>query len=148
MPAGEYDILAEQGATYTLGLTYKDSTNTVIDLASYTARMQVRRSVNDDQMLLFLTGATASGSLTGGGSTGEFSASGSFTGISGVGSVRVNTSSTGATGYTGGVYVSIDATSMANIPAGKHRYDIELVAGSTVTKLLKGVFEVTPEVTK
>ena len=145
MPAGEYDIFAEQGATYTLGLTYKDANSSPVDLASYTARMQVRRSVNDDQMLLSLSGATASRSLTGGGSTGEFGSTG---GISAVGGIQVNTSSAGATGTTGGVYITIDATSMTNIPAGKHRYDIELVVGSTVTKLLKGVFEVSAEITK
>ena len=148
MPAGEYDILTEQGTSYSLGLSYKDSTNNNIDLSSYTARMQVRRSVSDTQALLFLTGNTYSGSLTGGGFTAEFSTTGDTSGVQGVGGIQLNTSSTGGTGTTGGIYVSIDSATMTNVPAGKHRYDIEIVAGTTVTKLLKGTFEVDAEVTK
>ena len=148
MAAGEYDILAEQGTTYSLSLTYKDSADAVIDLTSYNSRMQVRRSVADTQALLFLTGATATSSLTGGGSTGEFTVSGATTGQTGTGGIQVNTSSTGGTGHTGGIYVSIDSVTMANVPAGNHVYDIELVAGTTVDRILQGKFEVTSEVTR
>jgi len=148
MPAGEYDISAEQGTTFTLALTYKDSSNAVIDLASYTGRMQVRRSVNDNQVLLNLTGATASSSITGGGVTGEFSSTGDTSGVSGVGGIQLNTSSTGGTGTTGGIYIAIDSSTMANVPSGNHVYDIELVAGTTIDRILKGRFEVSAEVTK
>ena len=148
MPAGEHDMFTEQGTSYTLGLTYKDSADAVIDLTTYTARMQVRRSVSDTQALLFLTGNTYSASLTGGGFTAEFSTTGDTSGVVGTGGIQVNTSSTGGTGTTGGIYISIDSATMANVPSGKHKYDIEIVAGTTVTKLLKGTFEVDAEVTK
>tara|TARA_Y100000296_G_C5070180_1_gene204498 strand:+ start:65 stop:511 length:447 start_codon:yes stop_codon:yes gene_type:complete len=148
MPAGEYDISTEQGTTFTLSLTYKDSSDSAIDLESYTGRMQVRRSVNDNQVLLNLSGATASASLTGGGSTGEFSSTGATSGVTGTGGIQLNTSSTGGTGTTGGVYINIDAVSMANVPSGIHVYDIELVAGTTVDRILKGRFEVSAEITK
>ena len=151
MAAGEYDIFAEQGASFTLSLNYQDSNNASIDLESYTGRMQVRRSVSDNQALLFLTGATGShtstGSLTGGGSTGEFT-TGSSQGQVGTGGIQLNTSSTGGTGHTGGIYISIDSASMANVPSGLHVYDIELVAGTTVDRILKGRFEVNAEVTR
>jgi len=147
MPAGEYDISAEQGASFTLALTYKDNNNAVIDLTEYNARMQVRRSVTDNQALLFLSGATSSGSLTGGGSTGEFT-TGSTAGQTGTGGIQVNTSSTGGTGTTGGIYISVDYATMANVPSGNHVYDIEVHAGTTVDRILKGRFEVSAEVTK
>ena len=147
MPAGEYDISAEQGASFTLALTYKDNNNAVIDLTEYNARMQVRRSVTDNQALLFLSGATSSGSLTGGGSTGEFT-TGSTAGQTGTGGIRVNTTSAGAAGFTGGIYISIDYATMANVPSGNHVYDIEVAAGTTVDRILQGRFEVSAEVTK
>ena len=152
MAAGEYDIFAEQGTTYTLSLTYKDSTDSAIDLDSYSGRMQVRRSINDTQAVLFLTGVTGHagtepGSLTGGGSTGEFT-TGTTQGQTGTGGIMLNTSSAGAYNSTGGIYISIDSTTMANVPAGNHVYDLELVAGSTVDRILKGRFEVNAEVTR
>ena len=154
MAAGEYDILAEQGTTFKLSLTYKDSSDAVIDLEGQTGNMQVRRSVSDNQALLFLSGPTGShvapgirGSLTGGGSTGEFT-TGTTQGQTGTGGVMLNTSSTGGTGTTGGIYIQIDSSTMANVPAGNHVYDLELVSGSSVTRILQGRFEVTAEVTR
>ena len=55
---------------------------------------------------------------------------------------------TGASGASGGVYVSIDATTMKNCPHGRHLYDIELKAGDVVTRVLQGRFEVRAEVTR
>ena len=154
MAAGEYDIVSEQGTSFKLSLTYKDSTDSVIDLASYTGNMQVRRSVSDTQALLFLTGVTGShigvgirGSLTGGGSSAEFT-TGTTQGQTGTGGIMLNTSSTGGTGTTGGIYIQIDASTLSNVPAGNHVYDLELVSGSSVDRLLQGRFEVTAEVTR
>ena len=149
MPAGEYDISAEQGASFILALTYKDSSDAVSDLTEYNARMQVRRSITDTQALLFLTGASSatSGALTGGGSTGEFT-TGSTAGQTGTGGIRVNTTSGGTAGFTGGIYISVDYATMANVPSGNHVYDIEVAAGTTVDRILKGRFEVSAEVTK
>tara|TARA_R100000315_G_C5210314_1_gene124790 strand:+ start:104 stop:568 length:465 start_codon:yes stop_codon:yes gene_type:complete len=154
MAAGEYDISAEQGSTVNLSMTYKDSADAVIDLASYTARMQVRRSMSDNQVLLDLSGTTGShsgvgvrGSLTGGGSTGEFTVGVTYA-QTGTGGIRLNTSSTGGTGHTGGIIITIDAVSMANCPSGNHVYDLELVTGATVDRILQGKFEVVSEVTR
>ena len=146
MPAGEYDIFSEQGTTFTLSLTYKDATNTAIDLEEFQGRMQVRRSINDNQAIVYLTGHTADMNLTGGGSTGEFTVGSG--GVEGVGGIQLNTSSTGGTGHTGGIYIRIDSTTMENAPTGNHVYDIEMIAGTTVDRILKGRFEVDAEVTK
>jgi hypothetical protein len=151
MPAGEYDILSEQGTTFNLALTYQDSSNAALDLASYTGRLQVRRSISDTQALLFLVGVTGSsvntGSLTGGGLSGEFT-TGTTQGQTGTGGIQLNTSSTGGTGHTGGIYIIIDAVTMANVPSGNHVYDLEIQAGTTVDRLLQGKFEVSAEVTR
>ena len=45
MSAGTYDFSVEQGSTFTLNLSYKNSAGSVIDLSSgYTARMKIKDS--------------------------------------------------------------------------------------------------------
>ena len=46
------------------------------------------------------------------------------------------------------VKVDILASTLSTVPAGNHVYDIELVSGNSVTRLLEGRFIVTPEVTR
>ena len=153
MSAGVYNINAEQGVTFKLHLLYKDSNNQVIDLANYTARMQVRRSPEDSDLILFVTGSTLdydlglvhTGSLTGGGSTGEFSVG---SGVGGTGFIALNSSASGFTGTTGGILVSMDAASMSYCPKGNHFYDIELISGESVTRLLEGRFSIAREITR
>jgi len=153
MPAGVYNISAEQGVTFKLHLLYKDRNDSVVDFANFTSRMQVRRSPEDSDLLLFVTGSTMSnstglvhnGSLTGGGSTGEFSLGG---GVAGTGDIKLNASDLGRTGTTGGILISFDAVSMSNCPKGNHFYDIEIVTGETVTRLIEGRFSVGREITR
>ena len=85
MASGRYDISAEQGVTFKLHLRYSDSNSENINLDNYVGRMQVRRSPQDSDMVLFVTtGGTGDvpvgGGVTGGGITGEFT---SGAGISG-----------------------------------------------------------------
>jgi hypothetical protein len=148
MAAGEFNIIADQGANYVLYFLYQNNAGVAIDIATYTGRMQIRRSVHSDSILLGATGDMHSGTLLGGGSTGTYSGT---DGVLGTGGILLNASSgglTGASGVTGGVYVSFDATTMQNCPHGRHVYDCELVSGSTVTKALNGRFEVRAEVTR
>jgi len=145
MPASNYDISTDQGSTLRLFVEYQTSGSTGIDLNSYSASMQVRRTYNDTDILLFLTGTTLAGAVTGGGSTGEFILG---SGVSGTGGILLNASLTGAYGHTGGIYIDTDATTMSNIPAGKHLYDLELNLDGVVTKIMKGRFEVYPEITR
>lgn len=51
---GQYDILAPQGATFSETFTYKIG-GTPVDLTSYTARMQVRKTPSSDTKILDLT---------------------------------------------------------------------------------------------
>lgn len=113
MAAGRYNVIAEQGATFTLQFTV-DTDGSVWNLSTYTARMQVRESTNTATKFLDLTSAAGDISLT----------------------------------SLGVVTVTVSATDMAAVPAGRHLYDIELVsAGAEVTRILEGKFTVRPEVT-
>jgi len=142
MPASRYDIYAEQGTTFKLHLHYKYSGGTGIDLSNFTGAMQVRRSSKDDKVILFLTNR----GITGGGITGEFSIG---SGIAGVGGISFNTSISGGTGYTGGIFIKADATTMKNAPYGKHFYDLELTNTlGEVIRLIEGTFEVSREITR
>jgi len=64
MPAGIYDITAEQGATFARTLTWRDALAVPIVLTGYTAKMQVRKSLDADSALLTLS--TVSGITLGG----------------------------------------------------------------------------------
>ena len=60
---------------------------------------------------------------------------------------------TSASGITlgasaGTISVLIDAATTASLIPGDYVYDLELVAGGTVTRLIEGKFVVTPEVTR
>jgi hypothetical protein len=54
----------------------------------------------------------------------------------------------GAALPTGNVKVDISAATLSGIAPGNHVYDIELVSGDSVTRLLEGRFIITPEVTR
>ena len=55
MAAGRYLLTIEQGATTDLLLEYKDSNGNPVDLSGYTARMQIRPSVDSSTTHLSLT---------------------------------------------------------------------------------------------
>jgi len=143
MPASRYDIYTEQGANFKLHLHYKYSGGTGIDLSNFTGAMQVRRSSKDDDVVLFFS----NNGVTGGGITGEFTVG--LNGIFGNGGISFNTSISGGTGYTGGILIRADATTMKNAPAGKHFYDLELTnALGEVQRLIEGSFEISREITR
>jgi len=65
MPAGIYNIVAEQGATLTRTITWNNTAGQPINLTNYTARMQVRNDYDSSTALLTLT--TENGGITLGG---------------------------------------------------------------------------------
>ena len=150
MAAANYDIRADQGSTFIFNVSYLDSSESVVDLANYSASMQVRKSMFTDKILLSATGNTTDGSVIGGGSTGYF-LSGTGSSTTGTGGIYLNASTGGTTGSgsnTGGIYISVDATTMKNLPRGLHFYDLELTVGSVVTRVLEGRFVVEGEITR
>ena len=67
MGATTYDILIEQGATYSQLVTYKES-GVAVNLTGYTARMQVRSTLESASTVVELT--TANGRIALGGAAG------------------------------------------------------------------------------
>jgi hypothetical protein len=57
MPAANYDILIEQGATYTQEFIWKDSDGDPVDLAGYTARMKIRQLKTDNVIVSLTSGS-------------------------------------------------------------------------------------------
>lgn len=142
MPAGRYDIYADQGSTFKIHLQYNYSGGTGIDLSNFTGAMQVRRSYKDPDVILFLT----ENGVTGGGITGEFTAG--MDGVLGVGGISFNTAIDG-TGKTGGMLIKIDSNTMKNAPYGKHFYDFEIINNvGEIMRLIEGTFEISREITK
>jgi tRNA threonylcarbamoyladenosine modification (KEOPS) complex Pcc1 subunit len=70
MAATTYDILIEQGATYSQSITYKDN-GVAVNLTGYTARMQVRATLESASTLVELT--TANSRIALGGTAGTIS---------------------------------------------------------------------------
>lgn len=114
MGAGIYHMKLDQGSTFSLVLTYKDSNGDAINLSGYTARMQMRRN-HEDTTLIDLT--TENGRIALGGSAGT-------------------------------VTLTIAAGDTAALPPVEGVYDLELVQGSVVDKLLAGTFSIAREVTR
>ena len=48
----------------------------------------------------------------------------------------------------GTIYLNLDAPVTANLVAGRYVYDVVVVAGTTVTRVVEGILTVTPEVTQ
>lgn len=55
MPAGLYDLLIEQGATFVKDIVWKDGYGVAVDVVGYTARMQIRPHTSSDTVMLSAT---------------------------------------------------------------------------------------------
>jgi hypothetical protein len=116
MTAGNYNITAEQGASFRRVLTWNDAANEPINLTGYTARMQIRSDYfTPDPATISLT--TENGRITLGGALGTIS-----------------------------LYIS--ATDMAALVADAYVYDLELISGAEITRLVQGTFVINAEVTR
>jgi len=125
MPAGRYNLLIEQGATFEVELQYKDSNGVVVDLSGYSGRLQIRPSIGSPTAYLCL-----SSSLNADGTGLNFSGS---------------NGSTPPTSGSIGVYISAITSSMLTFSTGV--YDLEIQSGSFVTRLLQGNVQLSKEVT-
>lgn len=125
MPAGKYNLLIEQGATFQLELQYKDSNNNAIDLTGYSGRMQIRPSIGSTVSYLCL-----SSSLQADG-----------TGLNFSGSDGSTPPSSGSIG----IYISAISSSALTFDQGV--YDLEIASGSFVARLLQGNVQLNKEVT-
>lgn len=107
-----YNPQAQQGATWTRTITWRDSAGTAINLTGYTARMMLKRGYKDTVAALSLT----------------------------------NSSGITLGGAAGTIVITITAAQSALL-SGQYVYDLELVNGAVVTRLIEGVITFSPEVT-
>ena len=68
MAAAKYNLLCEQGATFNPTITWTDEADLPVSLVSYTARMQVRSTIDAATVIIELT--TENGRITLGGLAG------------------------------------------------------------------------------
>jgi hypothetical protein len=127
MSAGTYNFTIEQGATVDFELQYTDVNDSPISLAGYSGRMQIKSGFANDKPVTY---ASLSSSRYPDG-----------TGLNLSGSLGNTPTSSGSIG----VYIS--AVSSSAFTFAKAKYDLELVSGSTVTRILEGTITLSKEVT-
>ena len=126
MAAGKYSFSIEQGATTSFQVVYKDANGTPVNLSGYHARMQIRETIGSSTTI-----GRLSSSLDADG-----------TGLNLSGSAGTLPLSSGSIG----VYIS--AASSSGFTFDTAVYDLELVTGTTVTRLLQGTIKLDKEVTR
>lgn len=127
MSAGTYNFTIEQGTTVDFELQYTDVNDLPINLSGYSGRMQIKSGFANDRPTTY---ASLSSSRYPDG-----------TGLNFSGSSGTNPLASGSIG----VYIS--AVSSSAFTFAKAKYDLELVSGSTVTRILEGVITLSKEVT-
>lgn len=125
MAAARYSFIIEQGATTNIQVTWQDESGSV-DLSGYGARMQIRPTVDSSTVYLSL-----SSSLKGDGTGLNMSGSDGETAVQS-GSI--------------GIYISAATSSLLNFDTAY--YDLEMVSGNEVTRLLEGQVKLSKNVTR
>jgi hypothetical protein len=126
MAAGKYSFIIEQGATTNLNIQWTDSSGSAVDLTGYSARMQIRPGIEASDVYISLesdlqpdgTGLNLSGSN---------------------GETPVQSGSIG-------IYISAHSSSLLNFTEAY--YDLEMVNGIEVTRLLEGRVKLSKNVTR
>lgn len=126
MAAGKYSFTIEQGATLDFELQYKDGDLTPISLVGYSGRMQIRPTIASSTVYI-----TLSSSLQADGTGLNFSGS------------------NGATDpTTGSIGMFISAASSSALDFDQAYYDLEIVSGSYVVRILEGQVKLSKETTR
>ena len=127
MSAGTYNFTIEQGTTVDFELQYTDVNDSPINLSGYSGRMQIKSGFANDGPVTY---ASLSSSRYPDGTGLNFSGSSGTTPVA-----------------SGSVGIYISAVSSSAFTFAKAKYDLELVSGSTVTRILEGVITLSKEVT-
>lgn len=126
MAAGRYSFIIEQGSTLDFEIQYKDSNNNPINLSGYSGRMQLRPTVDSTDVIITLSSSLASDG----------------TGLNFSGSNGTTPPTSGSIG----IYIS--AASSSAFTFTNAVYDLEIVSGSKVTRILEGGVRLSKEVTR
>jgi len=124
MASGKYSFVIEQGATTDFEIQYKDSAGTPVNLSGYHARMQIRSDYGGTLI------ANLSSSLDSDGTGLNLSGSDGTTPLS-----------------SGSIGLFISAASSSQFTFSEAKYDLELVTGTTVTRLLEGKVKLSRNIT-
>ena len=125
MAAGKYSFVIEQGATTNFQINWTDESGSAVDLTGYHGRMQLRTDYNSTPLISLSSSLSADN-----------------TGINLSGSNGTTPLSSGSIG----IYIS--AVSSSALDFGEALYDLELVRGNEVTRLLEGKIKLSKNVTK
>lgn len=112
---GTYNTETYQGDTFTRTFVCRDDNQDLYVFDGYTARMQLRTTIDAEDVALELT--TENDRISFGDGDGT-------------------------------ITLLVDAETMAAIEPGSYRYDLELVSGDVVSKLLVGKIRIKAEVTR
>jgi len=126
MAAGRYSFIIEEGATLNLQIDWSDANGNPIDLTGYHSRMQIRPTIESDVVILSLSSS--------------FSEDG--TGIS------LNGASGELPLSSGSLAIQISATTTEGLNFVDAYYDLEMVRGDVVNRLLEGKVKLSKNVTR
>jgi hypothetical protein len=126
MAAGKHSFIIEQGATTNLNVQWTNNSGSAVDLTGYQARMQIRPGIEASDVYISL-----SSSLSPDG-----------TGLNLNGSDGVTPLESGSVG----IYISAYSSSLLNFTEAF--YDLEMVNGREVTRLLEGKVRLSKNVTR
>ena len=126
MAAGKYSFIIEQGATTNLNVQWTNNSGSSVDLTGYQARMQIRPGIEASDVYISL-----SSSLQPDGTGLNLSGSNGETPVQS-GSI--------------GIYISAYSSSLLSFTEAY--YDLEMVNGREVTRLLEGKVRLSKNVTR
>jgi len=125
MAAARYSFIVEQGATTNIQLKWEDASGS-INLSGYSGRMQIRPTVESSTVYL-----TLSSSLDVDGTGLNMSGSDGETPV-----------------QSGSIGIYISATKSAQLNFDTAYYDLEMMSGNEVTRLLEGQVKLSKNVTR
>ena len=126
MAAGKYSFIIEQGATTNLNIQWTDASGSAVDLTGYQARMQIRPGIEASDVYISLSSLLQPDG----------------TGLNLSGSCNCNPPESGSIG----IYISAYSSSLLNFTEAY--YDLEMVNGIEVTRLLEGRVKLSKNVTR
>ena len=126
MAAGKHSFIIEQGATTNLNIQWTNKSGSAVDLTGYQARMQIRPGIEASDVYISLSSS--------------LSTDGTGLNLSG---------SNGATPVqSGSIGIYISAYSSSSLSFTEAYYDLEMVNGREVTRLLEGKVRLSKNVTR
>ena len=129
MAAGRYSFVIEQGATTNINVQWNDADDTPISLEGCHARMHIRPDINSSDILLSLTSSLNPNTTC-------------LDGLLLSGSDGITPVQSGSIG----IVISAYSSSMLNF--NEAYYDLEIVNGCEVTRLLEGKVKLSKNVTR